>query len=78
MITTLLMLFLAGLVTLYVEMRRSVRGYEDEFGFHEGVESSFCTLSMRAAQAVASGWTKKNRSSKSDSNTIIQATLEFF
>ena len=56
MLTVVISLFIAGLVELFVELKRAVSGYEDEFGFHEGVEPALCGVAV-TPEAVPAGWT---------------------
>ena len=56
MLTVVLSLSVAGLVELFVELKRAVRGYEDQFGFHEGTEPVLCGAAV-TPEVVAAGWT---------------------
>jgi hypothetical protein len=72
MIAILLLLMVAGLGAFWFEMQRSVKGYEDEVGFHRGVASpigfSSNTLPSRA-------WRENQKVSDVESSTTGQTTL---
>jgi hypothetical protein len=83
MLITLLILLIAGLATLWYGIRHSVRGYEDEFGFHEGAEPigiEVLSESPNAQPAGASEMVSNKRQSRQEARNkeFEHATLGLF
>lgn len=64
-LTPLVLLSLAGLAAISVCLKRSVRGYEDDRGFHEGAEP----IAIRA---------RRNYRASTSDDAVGQATFSLF
>lgn len=53
MIIALLLVIVAGVVTLKHAVKHAVTGYEDEFGFHEGVDPQRAGILQSALEGQA-------------------------
>jgi hypothetical protein len=81
MLIALLSLAIAGLGALWFALKTSVRGYEDDFGFHEGVEhpiESVRTTVDPTPVSVKATSPKRKGSRAPMPEPIEQTTLSFY
>jgi hypothetical protein len=80
MLIALLCLAIAGLGALWFALKTSVRGYEDDYGFHEGVEHPIESVrtSVEIQPSSKTAATKKKGSRPPMPEPIEQTTLSFY
>jgi len=64
MLIALLVLTLTSLGALWYGVKHAVRGYEDEFGFHEGIEPKPLEVATASQTTVFGAWSEEANSTR--------------
>ena len=76
MLLTLLLLTVASLGALWYGVKHAVRGYEDEFGFHEGIEPKPLEIASATQSTVVGTWSEAPHSTRGKARSGKAQNLE--